>query len=367
MTDLGAFKELLFELTSLPSVSGMEQAVVQAMYRKLKPLADEVMVDPFGNVIATRYGKAEGPKMMIAAHSDEVGGLVTSITAKGFVRFQLVGEVNPAILPGMRVRVANKIPGTVGSTPGHLTNSDDARRVKQAKELFIDVGGCSAAEVRSWGICEGSSVVFDSSLIELQNPRLVMGKAIDNRVGCATLIKVFENLREKQLPGTLYGVVNVQEEIGMRGAGMTAAQLNPDYAIALDTIPTDDTPSSTSQENLFCIGGGPVVQLWEGKRDLFLGTVAHPAVNKLIRDTAAQLSMPVQISAAYGFWVTDGAAIHTTGQGIPTGFVSIPRRYAHSPNEILDMADALSVVKLLTEIAGETSANFCSQFVALDD
>jgi putative aminopeptidase len=367
MSKIDELKKLLLELTSLPSVSGMEQAVAKTMYLKLKSLADEVMVDPFGNVIATRYGNAEGPKLMIAAHSDEVGGLVTSIMPKGFLRFQLVGEVNPEILPSMRVRVADKFPGTVGSIPGHLMNVNDARLVKQTKELFIDVGGSSIAEVRNWGICEGSSVVFDSPLIELQNPRLLMGKAIDNRVGCAALIKIFENLKGKQLPGTLFGVVNVQEEIGMRGAGMTAARLKPDYAIALDTVPTNDTPSSSSMENLFRIGAGPVVQVWEGRKDLFLGTVAHPAVTQLILEAATQISMDIQISAKYGSWVTDAVSIHTTGVGIPTGFVSIPRRYAHSPNEILDITDALAAIKLLTKITGETSANFCSQFISLDD
>jgi len=366
MNDLLVFKQLLSELTSLPSVSGMEQAVATMMYKKLKPLADEVTIDPFGNVIATRYGDETGPRLMIAAHSDEVGALVTSITADGFLKFQLVGVINPAILPSMRVRVGDGIPGTVGSIPGHLVNGDDSLRVRQAKELFIDVGASSAAEAHSWGIREGSGVVFDSPLVQLQNPDLVMGKAIDNRVGCATLIKVFENLQGQQLPGTLYGVVNVQEEIGMHGAGMTAFRLKPDYAIALDTIPTDDTPNSVSQECLFRIGGGPVVQLWEGKRELFLGTVAHPAVTRLIMDTAGSHNMPLQISAQYGSWVTDGAVIHETGVGIPTGFVSIPRRYAHTSNEILNLTDALAVIRLLTKIAGESSANFKPVFVIVE-
>lgn len=366
MNDLLDFKELLFELTSLSSVSGMEQAVAGTMYKKLKPLADEVTIDAFGNVIATRHGSDSGPRLMIAAHSDEVGAMVTSITSDGFLRFQLVGVINPAILQSMRVRVADNIPGTIGSVPGHLVNGDDGLRVRQAKELFIDVGAANSEEARSWGIREGSSVVFDSPLVQMQNPRLVMGKAIDNRVGCAALIKVFENLKGKRLPGTLYGVVNVQEEIGMHGAGMTATRLKPDYAIALDTIPTDDTPNNASQESLFCIGGGPVVQLWEGKRELFLGTVAHPAVTRLIMDTASSLQMLVQVSAQYGSWVTDGAAIHKTGEGIPTGFVSIPRRYAHTSNEVLDLTDALSVIRLLTKLAGESSANFKPVFVTMD-
>ena len=361
----GEFKKLLFELTALSSVSGMEQAVVKAMYLKLKGLADEIKIDAFGNIMATRFGKTDGPAVMIAAHSDEVGGLVRSIDKRGFLRFRLVGVVNPAILPSTRVLVKNTIPGTIGSVPGHLAKGEDLVRVKDVDELFIDVGASSDVEVRSWGISEGSSVTFASPMVEMQNENLVMGKSFDNRVGCAVLIKVFENMKDKPFAGTLYGVVNVQEEIGMRGAGMTASYLKPDYCIVLDTVATNDTPNSKDGMSTLSIGKGPIIQLWEGKAEVFLGTVAHPAVNKLILDSASKLKIPVQLSAEYGNWVTDGTAIHKTGTGIPTSIVTVGRRYSHSPNEICDIRDAAECIKLLTYIIEVANSNFDPRFITL--
>ncbi len=366
MSESTSLIQLLEDLSSLSAVSGMEQAVVAAIYKKLKPFSDEIIIDDFGNLIAIRHGAKPGPRLMLAAHSDEVGGIVTCITKSGFLKFQLVGVINPAILPSMRVRIAGKILGTIGSIPGHLAVEDTVPKVKQPKELFIDVGAIDEVEVRSWGIQEGSSVSFESPLVQLGNPNLVMGKAIDNRIGCAVLISLFETLWHEKFPGTLYGVINVQEEIGMHGASMTTARIQPDYAIALDTIPTDDTPNALQSNNLFSIGSGPVIQLWEGKRELFIGTVAHHAVTKIILDSAKNLGMKVQISAEYGSWVTDGAVIHKSGLGIPTGFVSIPRRYAHTPNEILDIRDVTDAIDLLLYLIREQTVEYNPSFIQID-
>lgn len=172
----------------------------------------------------------------------------------------------------------------------------------------------------------------------------LLGKAIDNRAGCAALLRVFERLAEGELEATLYGVVNVQEEIGMRGARQTSARLQPDWAIALDTVPADDTP--LAREKLIRLGAGPVIQLAEGRMEPLVGTVV-PGVRDLILRTAEEQGFPVQLAAAYGHWTTDAAFIHIAGKRIPTGLVSIPRRYAHSPNELVDLADLVAVVELI--------------------
>lgn len=344
----------------------MEQAVVRLMRERLRPFADEVTVDPFGNVIATRHGDPDGPRLMIAAHSDEVGAVVTAIQPDGFLSIQPVGELGASILRGARVRVSPGIIGTVSAKPGHLESVANEMGESAHFPLCVDTGARSEEEARDWGVREGSYVVFESPLVELNNPRLVMGKAIDNRVGCAVLIAMFEELVDNSLPGTLYGVVNVLEEVGMRGAHMTAFGLQPDYAILLDTVPTNDVPFSQGPDSIhFRIGGGPVVQLLTGKGELFLGTVAHPRVRDLIIETAAEEGIDVQLSAAYGLWVTDGASVHVAGEGIPTGFVSIPRRYAHTPNELADLTDALAAKQLLIAIAERTTRRFRPNF--LDD
>ena len=347
-------RDLLCEFTRQPGVSGNEQAVVRVLRDALKPFSDEITVDAFGNITAVRHGKAGSPRLMIAAHSDEVGAVVTAILPNGLLRFQTVGVFNSSILFSTRVRVANKVIGTVTSVPGHLSDNGDHY---PKPPISIDVGAVNDEQVNEWGIRVGSPVVFESPLVTLNNPRLVMGKSIDNRIGCATLVALFEELSGVELP---------LEEIGMRGAKMTATRLNPDFAIALDTVPANDNPDFSSPEVAFKIGNGPVIQLWEGKAEQFLGTVAHPQVRDLILNTARAENIPVQLSAAYDHWTTDGAAIHTSGNGIPTGFVSLARRYSHTPNEILDLKDAFDALRLLQAIVVKTGASFKPDFLESD-
>jgi endoglucanase len=358
MNDL---KELLRELTAAPGVSGAEQPIVRLLAAKFSELADEVTIDPFGNLVAVKNGGLAGPRFMFAAHSDEVGGVITAVTSEGFLRYRLVGVVDPKVMPGTRLLIDARISGTVVCIPGHASK-DPSGNTKPAE--YIDIGASSKQEAEEWGIETGVCFTFDSPMVELNNPSLVMGKAIDNRIGCAVLLKIFENLQGKTFSGTLYGVVTIQEEIGMRGASMVSFKLQPDFAVALDTVPLDDTPMQSMPDVPIKLGAGPVLQLWEGKPDAFLGTVAHQGVSDLIQYTARKLNLPVQFSAAYGTWVTDGAAIHVSGAGIPTGFLSIPRRYGHTPNEILNLVDAQAAVQILSVLAERFAGRFNPDFLA---
>jgi putative aminopeptidase len=361
-TSIEEIKALLLELTAVPAVSGMEQALVRVLLEKFKPLADEVSVDAFGNLFAVRHGPEGSPRLMISAHSDEVGGVVTAITPEGFLRFRPVGVIDPNILPATRVMVDQRLPGMVVCVPGH-SGTNTAQNGGLNRELFVDVGASGSEEAEDWGLHIGVGIAFESPVVSLKNPRLVMGKSLDNRIGCTELLKLFERIQGVRIPVTLYGVVTVQEEIGMRGARMAAARVSPDYAIALDTVPLDDAPTHCMPDAPYAIGHGPVIQLWEGKAEQFLGTVAHPGVTDLIFRTAEMLNISLQRSAAYGMWVTDGAAIHVSGEGIPTGFISTPRRYGHTPNEVLDLADAQAAIHLLTAIVSKTGADFKPSFI----
>lgn len=352
MTDDDKIKAYLRELTALSGISGSEGDVARCLAGHLRTLADRVTVDDYGNVIAERAG-GEAPSLMIAAHSDEIGAMVRAILPEGFLRFHTIGFVGHAVLPGTRVLVAGKFPGVIGSQPAHLESEADRARVKSPAQLFVDIGARGEQEVRAWGVREGDPITFGSELVELHNTGRVMGKAIDNRIGCAVLIRVFEELRDEPLPCPLYGVVNVQEEIGSRGAKMTASRIHPRWAIALDTVPADDTPLSS--EKLFELGKGPVIQLIEGKAEQYIGTIIHPKIRDYILRTAEAEEITLQFSTAYGHWSTDAALIHTSGTGIPTGLVSIARRYAHSPNEVLDLDDASAAVRLLTALVRRAS------------
>jgi endoglucanase len=259
------------------------------------------------------------------------------------------------------VLVAGKWPGVIGTVAGHLEGGGPAH-VRQVPELHIDVGAVSEAEARTWGLREGDPVTFASELCDLHNPALVMGKAIDNRIGCAVLLDIFERVQSTPLGGDLYGVVNVMEEMGLRGARMTTARVRPDWAIALDTVPAEDTPMSP--EHALGIGRGPVVQLIEGRPDAFVGTAIHPKIRDLLLDTARAERIEVQLSAQYGNWTTDAAAIHLGAEGIPSGFISIPRRYAHSPNELIDLNDAVKTARLAAAVVKRNVAGL--SFAVLD-
>jgi endoglucanase len=345
-----SIKTRLTEMSNLTGVSGSEQDVVRYLRDALTPFADEMRVDAYGNVIAMRNGDGRAPSVMIAAHSDEVGFVVTAITPDGFLKFQTVGGISNAMLQATRVLVAGKYLGVIGAVPGHLAR-ELGDKLLGPEALHIDVGASSAQEARAWGIREGTVACFASDLRAMENENLVIGKAVDNRIGCAILVELFQELEGRALPGTVYGVVNVMEEIGLRGARMTSMQIKPDYAIVLDTVPADDTPLGKGIAAMsFRIGGGPVIQMIEGVKANMSGHIIHPWVRDIIFSAAEQIKQPVQLSAAYGNWTTDGTAIHTSSGGIPTGSVCIARRYAHSPNEVCDLRDAEGAVKLLAAI-----------------
>lgn len=335
--------KLLEQLVSLKGVSGFEQEVVKAIVSMMGPFADEIEVDNFGNIYAVKRGRCEGPRLMVVAHSDEVGAIINEVLPNGMLRFRPIGVVSNLTLPATMVKVGN-ITGVIGSRPAHLEDSKTDGRI----DLHIDIGASSAEEVRSMGIDIGTPVSFIGDLVPLGNPDRVCGHALDNRIGCALIIQLFKELASNDFVGTLYGVITVQEETTMTGARIAAGRVLPDCAIAVDTVPANDTSNACIPK--FTIGGGPVIQLAEGVQGAYVGTIAHPSVKRAILQAAQSENIKVQLAAEIGNWTTDATAIHTAGKGIPTGFISVPRRYAHSQAEVLDINDAVLAVRLLERI-----------------
>ena len=362
MSKIDQLFDLLSELSALSGVSGHEQDVVRCLKEKLNPLAVEVSVDAFGNLAALRRGGSPGPRLMISVHSDEVGVVITTITPDGFLGFTPVGVVDPRILPTERLLINKKITGTISCVPGHAS-AEAGGQASSNKNLYIDIGAKSDAQVRELGIEIGQTACFISPATRLAQPNLVMGKAMDNRIGCAVLVKLFERLKGKKFPGDLYGVVTVQEEMAMSGARIISSRIAPDYAIVVDTVPLDDTPLQSMPDIPIHLGGGPVAQLRTGKGSLFLGTVANENITRLIRSTADELKLPLQRVAAYGKWATDAEVIHTAGGGIPLGFLSIPRRYGHTPNEVIDLNDAQKAVEILAAVVEKKMGEFSDDFL----
>lgn len=342
-----AIYTLLAELTALDGVSGQETTVVRRLAELLRPVADEVNADPMGNLYAIRREARPGPTLAVFTHGDEIGMMVKAVDADGFIRFHTIGGTPASVLPARVVRIGGRHLGVIGIKSGHYQTVEDASRVKPAAESYIDVGARSAAEVDAMGIHVGDPIALVAPLTRLTyNPDLVTGKAIDNRVACALLVRLFVD-RIAIPAGTLVGVVAVQEEVGLRGARVAAHRLQPDLAIVVDTMPAAGTPDMRRDTELNAVmSSGPVFQIMS--RDYLM----PPAVRNFLVQTAEAEGIPYQISALHTS-NTDAAAIHLAGRGIPTGVIALPRRYSHSPVEMLDLNDAANALRLLKAIVGQ--------------
>lgn len=349
-------KELLRDLTGLVGVSGTEQEVVKYMKEKLLPYADEVKVDHNGNVIAIKKGTAPGPKLMVSSHSDEVGFCVKNILPNGFIMFDKIGGVSDQLLLGRKVWVTTrKLPGIIGIKAGHMQTPEESKRVKTTRECYIDMGASSRTEVENMGIKIGDPIVFQSDFMEMDNKDLISTKSVDNRIHCAILIELFKELQGVEFAGTLFGVVTVQEEVGLRGAMMVGSAIDPDYAIVLDTIPAGDTPDIDTEISLpVYLGKGPACPVADGVRGTMTFNYIHPKVREMIEEQAAKENISLQIITLIGdAYTTDAASLGSTNKGIPVGIVSTPRRYSHSPVELVNLNDAEGVLKIVKRIVIE--------------
>ncbi len=330
------------ELAAIDGVAGFEQKVVDYMAEAFRSLGLPTDVDRFGNLIATKKGARGGPSVMVAAHSDEIGAMVKSVDQRGFLRFAKVGGTQDPLLLGRMVRV-NGVFGVIGVKAGHLQKGGYEHPSSQ--DMYVDVGARNPAEVEALGIHIGDPIAYISEVHPFSNPDLLCGKAIDNRVSCALLLHLFEELQGVELPGTVYGVVNSQEEVGWRGAQLAGKKLNPDAAIVVDTVPAGDTPDTDLQKELnISIGAGPVIALMSG--GFPNGYIMTPAMKELMLRIAREEGIPHQPALFPGSG-SDAIMLHMVGEGIPTGIVNIPRRYAHSPVEVMDLNDAVNGLKLL--------------------
>lgn len=356
-------KDELFDLTAeyaaIDAVSGHEQELVRRLAADLESVVDEVFVDPFGNVVGTRYGREPETSLMISAHSDEIGCLVKSIEATGAVRIAPIGGVSETLLVGRHVRVRDN-DGVIGNKAGHISTPDERRMAPRIRDLYIDFGFDSKDEVVAAGIQVGDPVAYDQPLRRLANQDRIAGKAVDNRISCALVVLLVRALKGMELPVTVHFVVTVQEEVGLRGARMITHRLNPTAAIAVDTMPAGGTPDvSDTQDLTMRIGDGPVITL--ASQSGGGGALAQPAMVRFLDQCALASGVRTQRGIFYG-GNSDAAAMHLVGSGIPVGIVNVARRYSHSPAEMLDLNDALGAYGLLVAAAlsfsSETDLSF---------
>jgi putative aminopeptidase FrvX len=322
-------KELIKQLVEAYGPSGYEGRVRDLIRGEIERLADEVRTDALGNLIATRRGPEGAQKVMLSAHMDEIGVIVSYVDEKGFCRFQAVGGVGPLTLYGGRVLFENGIVGAIG-----LEKLEAPEKVPTREKFYIDVGATSREDCP---VSVGDVACF---LRPFQDggDRLV-AKAMDDRIGCAVQIGVMRELSDT--PHEVSFVFTVQEELGLRGAQTSAYGLDPDLGIAVDVTRTGDTPESSTMA--VALGAGPAIKVKDS------GMIAHPAVKELLVRTAEEQGIPYQLEVLER-GSTDACAIQTSRAGVPAGCLSIPCRYVHSPSEMVDYGDFQNAVKLLTAL-----------------
>ena len=331
------------KLVEIPGGSGFEEKVIEFMVTELKKNLQDVSVDPMGNVIG-RLGSGK-KSVMVCVHSDEVGMLIKYIDPKGYIYFDLNGMIDERVLLSTKVDICtNKgiYTGVVGVKNRHLLTAEDLKRPISLSDLWIDVGAKNAEEVNKWGIEIGDPIVFHPNFQKIGKDT-ILSKAIDNRAGCTILIDLAERLKSKKLDYELFFVAAVQEEIGSRGAKVASQTLNPDMAIVIDTVPASDPITPPQQATSEC-GKGPVIRSMDVNA-LGWGTIYSKKIRQRLIDTATKKKIPFQ-KDIFRTW-TDASAIHTSGKGIPCGGLYIPRRYSHSPTELVKWSDVERTAELL--------------------
>jgi endoglucanase len=307
--------------------SGNEEHIRELIQKEIKDYVDEIKIDSLGNLIA--HKKGIGKKIMLAAHMDEIGLIITHIDKNGFLRFSNIGGVSASISLGQKISLKD---GTIG-----VVSSEHLEEIKELKldKLYIDIGANSREEAEK-KVSIGSVVSFYGPLSV--NDNRAISKAMDDRIGCFVLVEIIKNMKDNSKD--LYFVFTVQEELGIRGAKTSAYGIDPDLGIAVDVTSTGDTPKCKSME--VSLGKGPTVKIMDGS------VMCHPRVKELLISTAKKYNIPYQLEVLeYGG--TDAGAIHLTREGIPSGAVSIPTRYIHSPGEMVDLKDVEYAIELLAK------------------
>src|SRR5574341_109312 len=332
---------LLKQLSEAMGVSGAEQDVRPLILGQIERHVDDLQTDSMGNIIATQKGTGRGDrlKVMLDAHMDEVGLMVTGYNGDGMLKVAAIGSLDDRILPGKRVNVGPKgMQGVIGVKPIHLVESVSMIKLDS---LAVDIGAANkeAAEGRA---PLGTRIGFESTFADLGG--VVRGKAFDDRAGCAELIHV---LQGGPYPVDVIAAFTAQEEIGARGAQIAAHRIDPDLVFVLETTTANDLPAEDDQDvtPVTELGKGPALSVMDR------GVIYDRRLNDFLVDTAAALGLPVQFKqAATGG--TDGGGIITQRAGIPAAAISLPCRYLHSPNMLLDKRDYRNAIRLLEGALG---------------
>jgi endoglucanase len=319
--------------------------------RYLEPLG-ALEQDRIGSVVCQQAGASDTPRVMLAAHMDEIGFMVKHVTKEGFLKFVQLGGWFDQVLLGQRVVVKTSkgdVVGVLGARPPHLITADERSKVVEKKKMYIDIGASSAEEVVTAGVRVGDPVVPMADFRILANPKTYLSKAFDDRVGCAAMVQAMQELMAAGHPNALYGVATVMEEVGPRGATTSVELVNPDVAIILESDIAGDVPDIKEEECAIKLGQGPSVLIYDARM------IPNLRLRDLVMDTAQELGQPLQVSIIEG-GATDGASIHLHGLGVPTVVLAVPARHIHSHSAIIHRDDYDGMVRLIVALVRKLDA-----------
>jgi endoglucanase len=356
--------ERLRSLTGIPATSGFEQQIARRLAEEMRALADRVEVDAFGNVFGTLDGAPDGPRVLIPAHSDSVGMIVSHIEENGYLRFDMVGSVPSNLAYAQRVLVCTAQgprTGVIGSKPGHIAFRDRVlgMSVPPVDALFVDVGASSRDEAQRMGIEPGQQMVWDRDLAWLGEPStgLVTGRSLDDKVGCLAALEAMRSIRAsgRQRYATAIFVAAVQEEVGLRGATQAANRVGPDLCIGIDATVSQAGfgsglaahPSTAFSEAANRLDGGPGLSVMDRGASVPFGLFGHPALIALCRQVAERERIPYQLEGSMPIITSDAAAVQFAGAGVPSLTIKIPSRYTHGPVEVCSLKDVAAAADLV--------------------
>ncbi|MBK7344643.1 MAG: M42 family metallopeptidase [Saprospiraceae bacterium] len=330
---------LLKTICEIPGAPGFEHRIRAFLKEQVADLADEMSVDPMGNLMVLRKGRQD-KRVMVTAHMDEISFIVTHIDDEGFLRFSTLGGFDAKTLTAQRVIVHGReeVIGVMGSKPIHLMKTEERNKAVQIEDFFID-SGLPAEQVKKL-IRVGDPVTRERQMIEMGE--CINSKSLDNRISVFILVEVLKALKGKELPFDLHAVFTVQEEIGLRGAISAAHRINPDFGIVLDTTIAFDVPGAQPQEVVTKLGKGTAIKILDGM------TVCDPRMVDYLRDQAdaAGITWQSEVLTAGG---TDTAAVQRYGKnGAIAGALSIPTRHIHQVIEMVHKADVQATIDLMT-------------------
>jgi len=321
--------DLIKKLTEAYGPSGFEDQMRDLIRPEVEPYVDEISVDAMGNLITFKKGDGRGRKILVAAHMDEIGVMVTHITEKGFLRFTNIGGVFPHTLMGGRVQFANGTTGVIYSE-----RVDDWTKINGLDKHYIDVGATSPEDCP---VEVGDAAGFVRPLI-VQGNHLI-AKTMDDRIGCVIIIEAMKRMPAS--PHDIYYVFSVQEEVGTRGAEAVANRINPEISLAVDITPAGDVPGT--QYGVLALGKGTAIKVKD------TGMIAHAGLVRLMKQRAKEVDIPYQLEVLER-GSTDARAMQVANAGSIAGCISVPTRYAHSVSETVDINDVEASINLLVEL-----------------